>query len=97
MKIGFEFNELYRHCEDRVGRKHHKDKTKFFAKHGVMVVQVFEDKCDYRRKTVKSKARHLLGLNVKREKVHARECVVEVIEPQEKNEFFGRVPRTVAK
>jgi len=74
VNVAFEFNGLYWHVEDMVGRSYHRDKTDACGEVGVQLIQVWEDDWLNRRPQVECMIRAKLGLVSGR--VFARKCLV---------------------
>lgn len=89
-KIAFEFNGLYWHSE-QMGKKrnYHLEKLEKCNSKGIRLIQIFEDEWVNKPLIVKEKIRHLLKLN-NSTKIYARNCYVEVIDNNFKNEFLER-------
>jgi hypothetical protein len=77
LKVGFEFNGLYWHCEIFKSKNYHLDKTNHFKNKGIRLIHIWEDDWTFKQKTVKSQISNLFGLNVK---IWARKCKIEIIE-----------------
>lgn len=87
-KIGFEFDGLYWHSEQSVGKKYAKDKTNQANAEGIRLVHIFEDEWLKCKKIVKSKISSILGIKPT-SKIYARKCKVKVITPGIKKTFLN--------
>lgn len=86
--IAFEFNGLFWHSEQMgKGPMYHLKKTETFAQMGIRLIHIFEDEWRLYEDKVKSKIKHLLGLNGDR--VYARETEVRQITPEQARAFFS--------
>jgi len=77
LNLGFEFNGLYWHSEEKRGKSYHIDKTEYFKERGVRIVHIWEDDYDNKIEIVRSQINNWLG--VSDNKIYARKCHVEVI------------------
>jgi hypothetical protein len=78
LKIGFEFNGLYWHSEERKSKYYHLEKTKYFKERGIRIIHIWEDDWNLRSDIVKSQISNWLGLTVN--KIFARKCEVRVLD-----------------
>jgi len=86
--IAFEFNGLFWHSEQMgKGPMYHLKKTETFAQMGIRLIHIFEDEWRLYEDKVKSKIKHLLGLNGDR--VYARETEARQITPEQARAFFS--------
>jgi hypothetical protein len=88
-KIAFEFDGLYWHSDDYKDKKYHINKTVESNKAGVRLIHIFEDEWLSRKDIVKSKIKHILGLN-QGAKVYAKNCVVKEISSKTKDIFLEK-------
>jgi hypothetical protein len=65
LKIGFEFNGLYWHCESKLGKNYHSDKQIFFKKNGIKIYNIWEDDWDFKKDILKSQIKNWLGLKMR--------------------------------
>jgi len=77
LKLGFEFNGLYWHSEDRKSKYYHLEKTKHFKDRGICLIHIWEDDWDLRSDIIKSQIKNWLGLTESR--IFARKCNVREI------------------
>jgi len=88
-KIGIEFNGLKWHSEffGRKKQTYHLDKMKLANNKGYKLIQIFEDEWILKEDIVKSKLKHILGLNDNKI-LNARKCIIKEIDSKEKNDFL---------
>jgi hypothetical protein len=72
--IGFEFNGLYWHSEDKKERGYHLEKTLYFEKRGIRIIHIWEDDWTYKKYIMMSQIRNWIG--VLNERIGARKCKV---------------------
>lgn len=90
LNVAFEFNGLYWHKEDRVGRTYHHDKVMEARERGIRLVHIWEDDWNNRRRITERMIDVALGVD-ERDRVGARECEVEAnVAPTEVREFLAR-------
>ena len=77
LKLGFEFNGIYWHSEEKRGKNYHYDKTNYFNDKGIRVIHIWEDDWMYKNDVVKSQIINWLGLTSN--KIYARKCDVRVM------------------
>lgn len=88
LKIGFEFNGLYWHCESKLGKNYHSDKQIFFKKNGIKIYNIWEDDWDFKKDILKSQIKNWLGLNDT--KIGARKCeIIEIYDNKIVKEFLN--------
>jgi len=76
-KILVEFNGLYWHSEEKVGKNYHIDKTKLAEKHGFRLIHIFSHIWEERKPQVIDFLRSALGAN---SSLYARKCYVQKID-----------------
>lgn len=86
LKLAFEFNGLYWHCEEKKGSDYHTKKTELCEARGIQLIHILESDWEQKQEIVKSKILNLLGLTPT--KVFARSCKVQKLENKQKNEFL---------
>lgn len=74
-KIALEYNGLYWHTEDRVGKKYHVDKTQLCTEKDIQVIHVFSDEWREKSDIVKSIISHKLGYT--KQIIYAGDCEVK--------------------
>jgi len=77
LKLGFEFNGLYWHSDERLDKNYHLNKTNYFKKKGIRIIHIWEDDWDFKSDIVKNQIRNWLGLIEK--KIFARKCQIREI------------------
>lgn len=87
-KIAFELNGLYWHSENGrgVGKHYHLNKSKSCISHGINLIHVFENEWNDKKEIVKSIIKNQLGLTD--QKFFARNCVVNMVNTNDKNVFL---------
>lgn len=86
--IAIEFNGLYWHSEQRVGRLYHRDKYRACKDKGVRLIQIWEDDWLFRRSVVESMLLNRLGLS-NSDKIGARKTEIDRTVPlSEAREFL---------
>jgi len=88
LKIGIEFCGLYWHSEKYLDKNYHLEKLHKCYKKGIRLIQIFEDEWNNSKKILKSKIKHILGLNSSKESIYARKCTIKEIDSKSKNEFL---------
>jgi hypothetical protein len=74
LKLGFEYNGLYWHSDDRKDKNYHINKTNHFSKRGIKIVHIWQDDWIYKTEIVKSQIRNMIRLTSN--KIFARNCDV---------------------
>jgi Zn finger protein HypA/HybF involved in hydrogenase expression len=89
-KICIEYNGLYYHTEN-MGKypSYHLDKTLECNEIGYELIHIFEDEWVTKTELVKTKIKHLLGVNNKT-KIGARKVIIKPINTEIKNEFLEK-------
>lgn len=92
--IAIEYNGLYWHSEERLGKNYHQDKTNKAREAGIKLIHIFEDEWLYKRDIVESRLLNILGKTPN--KIYARECEIRevnesVAEFLDKNHLQGKV------
>jgi len=90
LKIGIEYCGLYWHSEKYLDKNYHLDKLKLCHEKGIRLLQIFEDEWVSKNKILKSKIKHILGLNTNKESIYARKCTIKEIDSTIKNEFLDK-------
>lgn len=85
--IAIEFNGLYWHSEDRVGKWHHANKTTMCAEQGIALIHLWEDDWRDRREVVKRMLLHKLKRS-NQPKIAARTTTVGNISGLRAKEFL---------
>jgi len=90
LKIGIEYCGLYWHSELYKNKNYHLNKLNLCHEKGIRLIQIFEDEWISKKNILKSKIKHILGLNVNKEKIFARKCTIKEISNSTKNEFLDK-------
>lgn len=90
-KIGIEYNGNFWHTEKFGGKNstYHLNKTIRMAEKGYKLIHIFEDEWKLNEDVVKSKLSHILGVSTG-QKIGARKCQINEINPKEKNIFLNK-------
>jgi len=88
-RIAFEFDGLYWHSDEYKDKRYHINKTIETNKKDIRLIHIFEDEWLNRKDIVKSKIKHILGLN-RGDKIYAKHCSVKEIDSRVKDEFLDR-------
>lgn len=84
--IGFEFNGLYWHSEEKLDRNYHLNKTNYFKERGIRIIHIWEDLWDFKREIIKSQITNWI---CGQKKIFARKCVVkQIIQSREATQFL---------
>jgi len=86
LKLGFEFNGLFWHCQNFKEKNYHIEKTKFFGNKGIRIIHIWEDDWDNRRDIIESQVKNWLGIS--KNKIGARSC--EVIQLDSVSKFLNK-------
>jgi len=84
--LAIEFNGLYWHSENKVGKNYHLNKTQICEQNNIRLIHIFEDEWLFKKDIIKSKLKNLLGLTLDR--VFARKCVIKNVDPQTSSSFL---------
>lgn len=87
--IGIEFNGLYWHQENKIGKDYHLKKYKECEEKGIRLISIFEDEWINSNLKVKSRLVHILNLNQDK-KVFARKCEIKELTPKEARDFCNQ-------
>jgi len=85
--LAIEFNGLYWHSENKVGKNYHLNKTQICEQNNIRLIHIFEDEWLFKKEIIKSKLKNLLGLTLDR--VFARKCVIKDVDPQTSCHFLN--------
>lgn len=86
--IGFEFNGLYWHSEEKLDRNYHLNKTNYFKERGIRIIHIWEDDWDFRRDIIKSQITNWI---CGQKNIFARKCVVkQITQSKVATEFLTR-------
>lgn len=84
--IVIECNGLYWHGEYRLPYEYHMNKTDKFEKEGYKIIHIWEDDWRYKTNIIKSRLMNILNLN--KNVVYARECVIGDISSKDFSKFM---------
>lgn len=87
LKTAIEFNGLYWHSEDKLGRGYHKEKTDALANLGYQLIHVWEDDWRYRRGAVERMIARKLGVS-RESRLNARSLDTADIPAREARQFL---------
>jgi len=88
LKMGIECNGLYWHSDKYKDNNYHLDKLNLCHEKGIRLIQIFEDEWVSKKNILKSKIKHILGLNSSKGKIYARKCTIKEIDSSIKNNFL---------
>lgn len=77
LRLGFEFNGIYWHSDEKLNKNYHLYKTNFFKEKGVRIIHIWEDDWNFKREIVYSQIRNFLLKIEKR--LFARNCDIKEI------------------
>jgi protein-arginine kinase activator protein McsA len=88
LKIGIEYNGLYYHSEifGNTDKLYHLDKLQKCEKLGIRLINIFEDEWISKPHIVKSKLKHILGMNS--DKIYGRNCNVISLTSNQSKKFL---------
>jgi transcription elongation factor Elf1 len=86
LNIAFEYNGLFYHNEYHREKDYHYNKSKFCETNGIRLIHIWEDDWLYKHDIVKSMIKNILGKT--ENKIFARKCKINMVEPKEKNIFL---------
>ena len=84
--IGVEYNGLYWHSEERVGKQYHLEKTILAESKEIKLIHIFEDEWLEKPDIVKSRLKSLFGMSDQR--IFARKCKIQEISSKQANQFI---------
>jgi predicted transcriptional regulator len=89
-KIGIEYNGLYWHSENsgKKNKLYHLNKTELAKKHGIRLIQIFEDEWNNKKEIVLMRLENILGVN--KRKLYARNCQIKEIDAKLKDDFLNK-------
>ena len=73
-KLAIEFNGLYWHSEQFLGKDYHIEKTNLCNEKNITLIHIFEDEWLYKQDIVKSRLQNILGLTKNR--IYGRKCTI---------------------
>lgn len=88
LKLGFEYNGCFPHCEIRRPNKYHVNKLNYFNEKGIRMVQIWSDDWIFHKDKVQQMILSRLG--VIKKSIHARKCHIKEISHQIYCEFLRK-------
>jgi hypothetical protein len=85
-KFAVEYNGLYWHSEQFLGKHYHDEKLSAAENAGLSLLMIYEDEWRDRRHVIEGMIKHRLNLDIVR--VHARKCVVKEVPVEQRIAFF---------
>lgn len=86
-KLAIEYDGLYWHREQSVGKKYHIEKTQQCLQQGISLLHVFEDEWSNKQDVVKAIIKSKLGMN---QKIAARKTTIQQIDHKTKKDFLNQ-------
>lgn len=86
LQVGIEFNGIYHHSEEFVGKYYHLNKTIQAESKGIHLIHIFSDDWIMKQEIVKERLRQVLKANT--EQVFARKCDIKHISSAEAKKFL---------
>lgn len=86
-KLAIEYNGVYYHCDDVLGKEYHITKTVLCEKLGIRLIHIFENEWHEHKNICKSLIKSALGFYDKR--VYARNCKVKSVSSVDAKEFLN--------
>ena len=77
LNIGFEFNGIYWHSDERLDNNYHLNKTNYFKEKNIRIIHIWEDDWDNNRDIIKSQITYLL--NKCDNRIYARKCEIREV------------------
>lgn len=87
-KIGIEFNGLYWHNEDIVGKNYHYEKWKESKETGIQLISIWEDDWLYKKELIQQMLLHKIKVS-KNKKIYARKTYIREVSTKESNHFLN--------
>jgi hypothetical protein len=85
--FAIEYNGLFWHSEERVGKYLHQEKIDLCRRKGIQLFHIFSDEWDNKKEIIKSMILHKINKSPNR--IHARKCTIkEDIDQKEVKNFF---------
>lgn len=88
LNIAIEYNGLYWHREEKVGKKYHITKTKMCEDKNIQLIHIFEDEWLEKKEIVKSILNNNIGKKLK--KIYARKCNIINLNKSEAFDFYEK-------
>jgi len=89
LKVAIEFNGLFYHNSNMVGKDYHLNKTLECNTLGYKLIHIFEDEWLFKKDIVKSRLKYILGIS-NNKKIYARQCLIKEISSKEKDIFLEK-------
>ena len=90
-KLSIEFDGIYWHSEQTgIGKYYHLRKTDMCEEKGHQLIHIFEDEWILKKNIVKSRLKHILNKTEDCIHIGARECIIQELSSEQKNEFLER-------
>lgn len=86
-KLAIEYNGVYYHCDDVLGKEYHITKTVLCEKLGIRLIHIFENEWHAHKDICKALIKSALGLYDKR--IYARDCKVKPVPSVDAKEFLN--------
>lgn len=84
--LAIEYNGLYWHSEEIVGKHYHINKTQECEKNNIQLFHIFSDDWNNKKEIIQSMLKNKLGLIT--DKIYARKCEIKEISKEEGKKFF---------
>lgn len=90
LKIGFEYNGVWAHCEARLKnfKTRHKEKTDRCAEQGIRLIHIFSNHWEERNDKIKSIIKSILRKNT--HTIYARNCELKKVNKIDSNQFLSK-------
>ena len=75
--LGFEFNGIYWHSDEKLDKNYHINKLNHFKEKGIRIINVWEDDWNFKKDIVKSQIDNLVLKS--KYKIYARKCEIKII------------------
>jgi len=86
-KVAFEYDGLYYHTENKVGKKYHLNKTNLCRDKGIRLIHIFEDEWRNKKDIVKSRIDSILGRTAT--KIYARKTEIKEVTFNDTKNFLN--------
>lgn len=83
--IAIEYNGKWFHDEFYKDKNYHLMKTELCNDKDIFLIHIFDDEWEFKKDIVKHRLKHLLNLN--KERVYARKCIIKEISPKTARDF----------
>ena len=89
-KLAIEYNGLYYHSSDKLGKWYHLEKLNKCKEIGYRLITIFEDEWLYKSDIVKHRLLNILGVRSEKPHIYARNCSIKEIDNSTKNIFLDK-------